>query len=290
MKNWLLFFRQKSLVAAVSLLAVIGLAFMNVQPAWSEVTQTAVIATTASGYTSGAHSVVTVDPVGGPRVAQNNLIPTKSDISIAAYGNYFYRLGRSQMEHLTKFDINAPDTPIWQFSVLGDEETANPHDVIFVSEEKAYVLRYGSAKAWIINPSATTEDEFKIGELDLSAYDDGDGIPEMNSGVIADGKLFITLQRQDRSGGYGGWVLNEAWMAVIDTETQEIRYARFRWPSGFEYNYVSDTRHYGRIGSGRYHCGTDCKCCCCCATACFPSGWACGNRDRGQWISNLHGG
>ena len=73
MKNWLLFFRQKSLVVAISVLAVLGFVFMNVQPAWSEVTQTAVVVTTASDYSSGAHSVVTVDPVGGPRVAQNNL-------------------------------------------------------------------------------------------------------------------------------------------------------------------------------------------------------------------------
>lgn len=219
MKNWLLFFRQKSLVVAISVLAVLGFVFMNVQPAWSEVTQTAVVVTTASDYSSGAHSVVTVDPVGGPRVAQNNLLPTKSDLGIAAYGNFFYRIGRYQMNHLTKFDINAPETPIWQFSVLGADEDANPHDMVFVSEEKAYLLRYGSAKAWIINPSAATEDEFKIGELDLSAYDDADGVPEMHSGVITDGKFFITFQRQDRSGGYGSWVLNEAWMAVFDTET-----------------------------------------------------------------------
>ncbi|QTA85892.1 hypothetical protein [Desulfonema magnum] len=233
MKNWLLIFcgckkplrsifalRKEFSIAVLSLLAILGLVFMNVQPAWSAVTQTAVVVTTASDYTSGAHAVVTVDPVGGPRAAQINLVPTKSDLSIAAYGNHFYRIGRYQMDHITKFDINAPDTAIWQFSVLSpDTESANPHDMIFVSEEKAYVLRYGTANAWIINPSATTEDEFKIGELDLSAYDDGDGVPEMHSGTIADGKLFITFQRQDRSGGYGNWILNDAWMAVIDTET-----------------------------------------------------------------------
>ena len=32
---------------------------------------------------------------------------------------------------------------------------------------------------WIVNPSATTSGEFKIGELDLSPYADSDGIPEM---------------------------------------------------------------------------------------------------------------
>ncbi len=129
------------------------------------------------------------------------------------------------MDHITKFHISAPDKPIWQFSVNEtDTESANPHDMIFVSDTKAYVLRYGSSKAWIVNPSATTEAEFKIGELDLSSYDEKDGKPEMHQGIIVGKKLFILLQRQDSSGGYGNWVLNEAWAAVfdIDTDTEII--------------------------------------------------------------------
>lgn len=192
--------------------------FFNVT--YSHADQMAVVITTASDYSSGAHSVVSVDPVGGPRRVQNKLAPTQSDITVAGYGKYFYRLGRYKMDHITKFDINAPDKPIWQYSVLGaDKKSANPYDMIFVSHTKAYVLRYGSAKVWIVNPSATTESAFKIGELDLSAYDDGDGAPEMASGIIVDGKLFITMQRWDTSKGYGGWNLNQGWIAVFNTQT-----------------------------------------------------------------------
>lgn len=206
---------QFSQIAAVFVLLIIGPQF-----ATAEITQNAVVITTASDYSSGAHSIVSVDPVGGPRSVQNNLAPAESDISIAAYGEYFYRLGRYQMDNITKFHINTPDTPVWQFSVLGaDAESANPHDMIFVSDTKAYVLRYGSALAWIVNPSAETEAAFKIGELDLSAYDDGDGVPEMHQGVIIGEKLFIIFERQDTSGGYGNWVLNDAWVAVFDTNT-----------------------------------------------------------------------
>ena len=188
-------------------------------PALSRTIQSAVVATAAADFSSGAHTVVSVDPVGGPRSVQSDLLPTVSDIMVAAYGKYFYRIERYQADNITKFDIAAPSTPIYQYSVLGGDETgsANPHAMIFLNDQKAYLLRYEKATAWIVNPSATTESAFKIGELDLSAYADSDGIPEMESGIIVNGKLFITLQRMDQN---NGWVpSNTAYAAVFDTTT-----------------------------------------------------------------------
>ena len=113
-------------------------------------------------------------------------------------------------------NIAAPNTPIWQFSTQGTDEanSSNPYDLVFVNSTKAYLIRYGSTKAWIVNPSATTEATFKVGELDLSAYTDADGAPEMCCGVIANGKLFIVLQR------LVDWCpSNTAYVAVFDTTT-----------------------------------------------------------------------
>ena len=197
-------------VSAICLLAfAIGL------PAYSEVIQTAIVAT--GQYPTGAHSVISVDPAGGPRDVENNLLPTDtSDIVIDAYGGYFYRIERYQRDNITKFDVSAPQTPIWQFSTLdsGEEGTSNPYKMIFVSHEKAYLLRYGKTNAWIVNPSATTVEEFKIGELDLSSYGDQDGLPEMNNGLIVNGELFITFQRLNRN---DNWSRNTAYVAVFDT-------------------------------------------------------------------------
>ncbi len=179
-------------------------------------TQFAVVATVAPDFASGAHSVI---PVDEPRIAQNNLLPTlTSDITVAAYGKYFFRIERFMADNVTKFDINDPDTVIWQYSTLGDEPVAsNPYDMIFVNDAKAYLLRYETTKAWIVNPSATTEAAFKIGELDLSSYADSDGIPEMAAGVIAGNKLFIVLQRINRD---AGWVpTNTPYVAVFETAT-----------------------------------------------------------------------
>jgi hypothetical protein len=207
------------LLTILSVFSVFAVIFMAVGPVHSDVTQTAVVATAAADYSSGAHSVITVDPVGGPRTAQNDLLATISDISVAAHGTYFYRIERYYADNVAKFDINAPDTPIWQYSTLDDGETvsSNPHGLVFESSEKAYLFRYGTTRAWIVNPSTTTEDGFKIGELDLTSYADSDGTPEMENGVIADGKLFVILVRIDRDNNWAP--TNTAYVAVFDTET-----------------------------------------------------------------------
>lgn len=180
----------------------------------------AVVATVAADYSSAAHSVISVDPVGGPRSVRNELLPTGvSDIALSAHGPYFYRIERFQADNVTKFHMDAPETPIWQFSTndADEEGSSNPHSLVFIDESKAYLLRYGKPTAWIVNPSASGQADFKIGELDLSAYADADGIPEMTGGVVSGSRLFIVLQRLDREQGFVP--SNTAYVAVFDTTT-----------------------------------------------------------------------
>ena len=177
------------------------------------------IVTAAPDWSSGAHSIVSVDPVGGPRSARNNLDPAGSDLTVVARDRYFYRMERSGAHHIAKYDVNAPETPIWQFSTEGEESGSNPYDLVFVDDEKAYLLRYGSETAWIVDPSAAGASAFQTGELDLSGYSDGDGKPEMAAGVIAQGRLFVILQRLDTSGGWGNYTYNTPYVAVFDTTT-----------------------------------------------------------------------
>jgi len=192
----------------------IAVLLWGVEPVHCAVTQTAVVATVAPDYSSGAHSVISVDPVGGPRTFENDLDPTISDITVSSYSNFFFILERTGRNNVTKFNVNAPGDVMWQWSTEGAETNSNPHDLVFASAEKAYLLRYGCNTAWIVNPSATEESGFKIGELDLSAYSVGGIAPGMHSGVIADGKLFITLQRMDAT-----WTAQTAYVAVFDVST-----------------------------------------------------------------------
>ena len=182
------------------------------------VKEKAIVATTAADYSSGAHAVISEDDEGD-RIAFNDLLPTDSDLTVAAYGRHFYRIERAFAgNNITKFSTSNPQTPIWQYSTNdpAGAVASDPHDMVFVSETKAYVLRYGSSKMWIVDPSATTEADFKIGEIDLSAYADADGIPEMDSGVFVDDKLYITMQRLDNYA-----VTETAYVAIFDVNTDE---------------------------------------------------------------------
>ncbi|MEA1921157.1 MAG: hypothetical protein U9N63_00715 [Pseudomonadota bacterium] len=167
--------------------------------------QYAVVSCSAPGYTSGAHALIEVEK---PRSVQENLLPTISDIKMAAQGEHFYRIDRRN-GNVTKFSATVPAAPIWQYSV----EASNPQSMIFVSESKAYITRLGSTKMWIVNPATTTEANFKIGEVELADYADADGSPDMTKGVVVGGKLFLLLQRLEY------WVPQTAYLVVIDTES-----------------------------------------------------------------------
>jgi hypothetical protein len=180
----------------------------------SQTAQSVVTATVAPENSSGAHAVFsTKEPFTG--VTQQS--PTHSDITVNCHSEYIYRTERFSGENVSRFHISKPDQAIYQYSTQDKSgvETAssNPYGLIFVDSTKAYLLRYGSNKAWIVNPSAATEEAFKIGELDLSAYS-VDGSPNMASGVVSEGKLYIAMQRLDAK-----FIPQDAYVAVFDTAT-----------------------------------------------------------------------
>ncbi len=180
-------------------------------------TEYAVTVTAAPDFSSGATSVINTDP---PRLARNDLVPTLSDLAVACQGDAFYRIERFNADNVTKFRVDTPDQVVYQYSTQdpGDTVSSNPVTLVFVEPRKAYLLRYGSPRAWIVDPSAGTEAGFKLGELDLGAYADADGVPEMQAGVIVDGRLYIVMQRFESF-----ITLKTAYVAVFDVATdQEI--------------------------------------------------------------------
>lgn len=181
--------------------------------------QKAVVQVTASDWTSAAHAVVDVDPVGGPRSKQLDLFAqASSDFIVRSYGDYFYMIGRYYTDSLTKFHIDSPTTPVYQVSVLeGGAVSSNPHDMIFVNDQKAYMPMYELNSCWIVNPQTGLQ----TGSIDLSAYAGSDGIPEMHTGVIVRGKLFLLIQNLDQNQSFDP--AGNGYLVVIDTATdQEI--------------------------------------------------------------------
>lgn len=175
----------------------------------------AVIAARAPDYSSGAVSTVEAD---APYTAQNNLNATISDIAVRSGGDHYFLIERFGTDRISRYEAGAPETRTYRYSTQDatDSDSSNPYDLIVASPTKGYLIRYGSPKLWIVNPAATTEATFKTGEIDLSAYDAFDGVPEMCAGIIRDGKLYVAMQRLENFNS-----VKSAYVAVFDVATDE---------------------------------------------------------------------
>jgi len=171
---------------------------------------TLVVATAASDFTSGA--VALVDTLQ-PFAAQTGLNAGGSDLKVRVVDDHYYVLRGFLSDSVSRFAISDPATAIFESSTNDGTDTApsNPADLAIVDETKGYLVRYGSPKVWIVNPSAQTAGEFKIGEIDLSAYDP-DGVPEATRAAVVDGKLFVFMQRLEAFSP-----VRSGYVAVFDT-------------------------------------------------------------------------
>jgi len=178
----------------------------------------AVVATATSSYDAGAVELVSVEQ----RTSSGSYHPTVSDLAVAAYGSDYYLIERYQSDRIKKVSLSNPGAFDWNYSALdaSDADSANVYDLVFAAPDKAYMIRYGDNEIWIVDPTATRESNFKIGELDLSQYEPAGGStgsPNMSAAIVVDGKLFVTMQRLNSL-----WQpANTAYVAVFDTSSEE---------------------------------------------------------------------
>lgn len=184
--------------------------------AYAEQAQHAIVTAVSGDGMKASYSWIQERKSGGSRLSEHNMMPTVGDIRAATHGQYYFIMEGGGLNRITCFDITNLDAPVWQYDAQAAEETgdARPWALLSINDHKAYLLRYGSSTAWIVDPLAPDEKDFKTGEIDLSAYDDGDGSPEMCCGAVANGKAFIALKRLDADG-----MPQTAYLAVIDTAT-----------------------------------------------------------------------
>jgi hypothetical protein len=118
-----------------------------------------------------------------------------------------------------------------QISVAGGFPRANPHDVVIISDTKAYVTRY-EKNLVATTPAATGDDVLIIdprdgsalGRIDLSSYAaqvPGSGATVQarpDRAVIAAGKVVVTLNNQDANFA----VFGEGRLVVIDPATDTV--------------------------------------------------------------------
>lgn len=174
----------------------------------------AAIAMVASDYSSS--SIAIVSDKGEERSIVEGYLPeTQSDYGVDVRGEDIYRFGRYDIDNITRVSVSNPNMAISQISSKdkSSDPTTNPLDFAYVSDEKAYLLRRATSKLWVVNPKATTLSTFKLGEIDLSAYDTA-GVPEMSHAIVIDKRLYVVMQRLN-----GFSPDKVGYVAVIDTDT-----------------------------------------------------------------------
>lgn len=155
-------------------------------------------------YSAGTFSMMDMNP---PWSHDNNYGTLHGDATGCAYQGLVYVVERWGADNIRVIDPLLDFATIRQFSVGAG---SNPQEICFVSPTRAFVTRYDDTDLWEVNPLTGQPTD----AIDLSPLADADGLPEMHGMAIHDGRLFVTLQRLDRD---GGWVpVPPSYLAVID--------------------------------------------------------------------------
>src|SRR5262249_44642385 len=137
-----------------------------------------------------------VFPVLQPEAVARNVERIHSDAVARVHDGIVYVVNRLGGDNIQAIDPATGYATRWQCSV---ENGSNPHDIAFAAADKAYVTRYERATMMIVDPTTGADcARFVRGTVDLAAFADADGLPEMDQAVVIDGKLYVTLQRLDR--------------------------------------------------------------------------------------------
>src|SRR5262249_22797232 len=141
------------------------------------------------------------------------------DAVVRKHGGLVYVVNRLFADNVQVLD------PAQQFATRIECSTGNgtnPHDIAFLSDDKAYVTLFKRSNLLIVNPAALLNcDGFTLGSIDLSSLADADGNPDMDQMAIVGDRLYVSLQRLDIHTVLRTPATNAA-LAVIDTTTDQL--------------------------------------------------------------------
>jgi hypothetical protein len=128
----------------------------------------------------------TVDPVAPARQLGSDPVPR-------TFAGGVYVINRSPGDNIQALDPGNGFATRWQCSTGNG---SNPQDFALLDAGKAYVTLFAEPDLLVVNPSPSPDcHDFLRSSIDLSAYADSDGVPEMDQMAIVDGILYVSLQR-----------------------------------------------------------------------------------------------
>lgn len=163
------------------------------------------------------------------------------DASIYSYKGAIYVLEQYNADNIVK--LNSSATAIeYQIHLI---DNANPHDIAFISDSKAYVACNSYDKILIINPSnGGIVDSIDVGPFAYKGTDQSNTIANAKDIVLKDGFAYISLQRRD---GYNP--AGATWVLKIDVSTDAIvdTFA-CTYPNGGKMILIDNTIYIPNIG------------------------------------------
>jgi len=160
-------------------------------------------------FETGAFSIIDLET----RSAAIHVGLTHSDAVARVRGSRVYVVNRLGQDNVTALDAAAGFRTLWQRST---EPGSNPQDIAFASDEKAYVPRLERPGVLVLDP----RDGRPLGEVDLSALADADGVPEASWAVALEDRVVVAVGRLDRNDAYAP--TGPGALAVVDPETDEL--------------------------------------------------------------------
>ena len=142
--------------------------------------------------------------------AEIDLLNVHSDAVARSFDDKIYIINRFGADNILVLDRGDLRTPLLQFSVGNG---SNPQDIEVLSDTKAYVTGLGRADVAIFNP----QDGAELGSIDLSAFADDDGLPELAQMVQVGSRIYVLAQRLVNFAPVG-----TSYLVVIDSDTDTV--------------------------------------------------------------------
>jgi len=169
-----------------------------------------VFAVTTDYETSGNCARIDLE---SPWEGETNLEPVCTDPVVRYFHDgRLYVVNRLFCDNIQVIDAETFETII-EFSVGAGR---NPHDIVVIDPNRAYVSCYDSHLLLEVNPSTGAI----LDEIDLAGFADADGLPEMDGMIRVGDRLYVQIQRLDRDLYWNP--VPPSYLAVIDIATNSV--------------------------------------------------------------------
>lgn len=176
----------------------------------------AFVYTVDAQFTTGAAAIVSLDEpftVLKTGIGEGSWFST--DVLFQSDSRYVYIIDRTN-GNITVVDPLDEGKELTQISV---GPASNPKAVVRIND-KLYISRNDEESVLILDADTFQE----AGTVDISKFSDADNLPDMGYAVTAEGKIWLLLERLDRTNAWtpSTWPTDKAYMVSIDPATDAI--------------------------------------------------------------------